>query len=258
MPAHVDLTQPIEDGMQTYPGDPAVSVTDHATHAADGYHVESLSCGSHTGTHIDAPRHTEPDGDPLSAFSLDRFVFDAVRVDCRDCDAREAITSDRLPTDDALADADMVVCWTGWDDHWNTDRYLDHPYVGPETAARCADHGLAVGIDARDGRVATKGWAEATDVIATDLARSYQDAGVAAIIYTDINRDGAMQGPNVDATAALANAVSIPVIASGGVSSLEDLIALRDCGAPLNGAISGRALYDGALDLEQALGALRG
>ena len=147
MPTHVDLTQPIEDGMQTYPGDPAVSVTDHATHAADGYHVESLSCGSHTGTHIDAPLHTEPDGDPLSVFSLDRFVFDAVRVDCRDCDAREAITSDRLPAGDALADADMVVCWTGWDDHWNTDRYLDHPYVAPETAARFADHGLAVGVD---------------------------------------------------------------------------------------------------------------
>ncbi|RJX42398.1 cyclase family protein [Halonotius aquaticus] len=148
MPDHVDLTHPIEDGMQTYPGDPAVSVTDHATHAADGYHVESLSCGSHTGTHIDAPLHTEPDGDPLSAFSLDRFVFDAVRVDCRDCTAREAITPERLPADDALADADMVVCWTGWDDHWNTDRYLDHPYIAPETAARCADHDLAVGVDA--------------------------------------------------------------------------------------------------------------
>jgi phosphoribosylformimino-5-aminoimidazole carboxamide ribotide isomerase len=115
---------------------------------------------------------------------------------------------------------------------------------------------VAVGIDARNGRVATKGWANETDIHVTDLARSFEDAGVAAIIYTDINRDGAMQGPNVDATAALANAVSIPVIASGGVSSLTDLIALRDCGAPLNGAISGRALYDGALDLKQALEAL--
>jgi phosphoribosylformimino-5-aminoimidazole carboxamide ribotide isomerase len=116
---------------------------------------------------------------------------------------------------------------------------------------------VAVGIDARNGRVATKGWANETDIHVTDLARSFEDAGVAAIIYTDINRDGAMQGPNVDATAALANEVSIPVIASGGVSSLTDLIALRDCGAPLNGAISGRALYDGALDLKQALEALR-
>lgn len=117
---------------------------------------------------------------------------------------------------------------------------------------------VAVGIDARDGRVATKGWAEETDVMVTDLARSFEDAGVAAIIYTDINRDGAMQGPNIPATAALAQAVSIPVIASGGVSSLADLIALRDCGAQLNGAISGRALYDGALDLRQALAELKG
>ncbi|WP_420558587.1 1-(5-phosphoribosyl)-5-[(5-phosphoribosylamino)methylideneamino]imidazole-4-carboxamide isomerase [Roseovarius sp.] len=120
-------------------------------------------------------------------------------------------------------------------------------------AAQAFPGQVAVGIDARNGRVATKGWAEETDVMVTDLARSFEDAGVAAIIYTDINRDGAMQGPNIEATADLANAVSIPVIASGGVSSLDDLIALRDCGAPLNGAISGRALYDGALDLKEAL-----
>jgi phosphoribosylformimino-5-aminoimidazole carboxamide ribotide isomerase len=114
---------------------------------------------------------------------------------------------------------------------------------------------VAVGIDARGGRVATRGWAEETDVQATDLARSFQDAGVAAIIYTDIDRDGAMQGPNVAATAALSRAVDIPVIASGGVSSLADLVALRDAGA-IAGAISGRALYDGALDLRAALAAL--
>jgi phosphoribosylformimino-5-aminoimidazole carboxamide ribotide isomerase len=124
-------------------------------------------------------------------------------------------------------------------------------------AARAFPGQVAVGIDARGGRVATKGWAEATDVDATDLARSFEDAGVAAIIYTDIERDGAMQGPNVAATAALARAVEIPVIASGGVSSMADLIALRDCGAPLDGAISGRALYDGALNLRAALAALR-
>ncbi|MDJ0629496.1 MAG: 1-(5-phosphoribosyl)-5-[(5-phosphoribosylamino)methylideneamino]imidazole-4-carboxamide isomerase [Rhodobacter sp.] len=120
-------------------------------------------------------------------------------------------------------------------------------------AARAFPGQVAVGVDARDGRVATRGWAEETDVDVTGLARSCEDAGVAAIIYTDINRDGAMQGPNVEATAALANAVSVPVIASGGVSSLADLVALRDCGAPLNGAISGRALYDGAIDLKEAL-----
>ena len=124
-------------------------------------------------------------------------------------------------------------------------------------AARAFPGQVAVGIDARDGMVATQGWAETTDVTATDLARSFEDAGVAAIIYTDINRDGAMQGPNVAATAALARAVEIPVIASGGVSSLADLIALRDCGTALDGAISGRALYDGKLDLRKALETLR-
>ncbi len=124
-------------------------------------------------------------------------------------------------------------------------------------AARAFPGQVAVGIDARGGKVATKGWAEETDVDATDLAKSFEDAGVAAIIYTDINRDGAMQGPNTQATADLARAVSIPVIASGGVSSLADLIALRDCGVALNGAISGRALYDGALDLAQALATLK-
>ncbi|AFO86928.1 MULTISPECIES: 1-(5-phosphoribosyl)-5-[(5-phosphoribosylamino)methylideneamino]imidazole-4-carboxamide isomerase [Phaeobacter] len=124
-------------------------------------------------------------------------------------------------------------------------------------AARAFPGKVAVGIDARNGRVATKGWAEETDVMVTDLAKSFEDAGVAAIIYTDILRDGAMKGPNVEATAALANAVSIPVIASGGVSSLADLQALKSCGAPLNGAISGRALYDGAIDLGEALKILK-
>ncbi|AUQ53609.1 1-(5-phosphoribosyl)-5-[(5-phosphoribosylamino)methylideneamino]imidazole-4-carboxamide isomerase [Phaeobacter inhibens] len=124
-------------------------------------------------------------------------------------------------------------------------------------AARAFPGKVAVGIDARNGRVATKGWAEETDVMVTDLAKSFEDAGVAAIIYTDILRDGAMKGPNVEATAALANAVNIPVIASGGVSSLADLQALKSCGAPLNGAISGRALYDGAIDLGEALKILK-
>jgi phosphoribosylformimino-5-aminoimidazole carboxamide ribotide isomerase len=133
---------------------------------------------------------------------------------------------------------------------------VENPDLVREAARAFPGH-VAVGIDARNGRVATKGWAEETDVMVTDLARSFEDAGVAAIIYTDINRDGAMQGPNVEATADLARAVSIPVIASGGVSSLDDLIALRDCGAGLNGAISGRALYDGAIDLKAALAALR-
>ena len=122
-------------------------------------------------------------------------------------------------------------------------------------AARAFPGRIAVGIDARNGFVATKGWATETTIQATDLARSFQDAGVAAIIYTDIDRDGAMQGPNIAATEALARAVAIPVIASGGVASLADLLALRDTGV-IAGAISGRALYDGAIDLGQALTAL--
>jgi len=100
--------------------------------------------------------------------------------------------------------------------------------------------------------VATKGWATETDVMVTDLAKSFEDAGVAAIIYTDIMRDGAMGGPNVEATEALARAVSIPVIASGGVSSLDDLKALKATNI-ISGAISGRALYDGEIELSEAL-----
>ncbi|SPH20713.1 1-(5-phosphoribosyl)-5-[(5-phosphoribosylamino)methylideneamino] imidazole-4-carboxamide isomerase [Ascidiaceihabitans donghaensis] len=124
-------------------------------------------------------------------------------------------------------------------------------------AARAYPGKVAVGIDARNGKVATKGWAEETDVMVTDLAKSFEDAGVSAIIYTDIMRDGAMGGPNIDATAQLARAVSIPVIASGGVSSLQDLTQLKDTGV-IAGAISGRALYDGAIDLNAALTALKG
>jgi phosphoribosylformimino-5-aminoimidazole carboxamide ribotide isomerase len=124
-------------------------------------------------------------------------------------------------------------------------------------AAAAAHPGrIAVGLDARGGRVATRGWAEATEIEATDLARRFEDAGIAAIVYTDIERDGAMAGPDVAATAALARTLDIPVIASGGVSSLADLIALRDAG-PVAGAITGRALYDGAIDLPQALAALK-
>jgi phosphoribosylformimino-5-aminoimidazole carboxamide ribotide isomerase len=125
-------------------------------------------------------------------------------------------------------------------------------------AAKAFPGRVAVGIDARKGMVAVEGWAEPTDITALELARRFEDAGVAAVIYTDIDRDGAMQGPNIAATAALANAVSIPVIASGGVSSMEDLRALKTCGAPLDGVISGRALYDGRIDVAEAVSVLAG
>jgi phosphoribosylformimino-5-aminoimidazole carboxamide ribotide isomerase len=118
---------------------------------------------------------------------------------------------------------------------------------------------IAVGIDARDGFVATEGWAETSTLAAADLARRFQDAGVAAIIYTDIARDGMLSGLNLEQTTALAENLGIPVIASGGVGSLEDLHALRQAAATapgLEGVIVGRALYDGRIDIGSALKAL--
>ena len=123
-------------------------------------------------------------------------------------------------------------------------------------AAREFPGKVSVGLDARNGFVATRGWAKETDIQVVDLAKQFEDAGIAAIIYTDILRDGAMKGPNIDATAALARAVNIPVIASGGVSSMDDLTALKATGV-ISGAISGRALYDGAIDLAAALALLK-
>jgi phosphoribosylformimino-5-aminoimidazole carboxamide ribotide isomerase len=123
-------------------------------------------------------------------------------------------------------------------------------------AARLFPGKIAVGLDAREGRVATRGWATETDVVVTDLAKQFEDDGIAAIIYTDINRDGAMGGPNIAATEALAQTVNIPVIASGGVSSMQDLHDLKASGI-ISGAISGRALYDRAIDLADALAALK-
>ena len=117
---------------------------------------------------------------------------------------------------------------------------------------------IVVGIDAKDGRVAVEGWLEASDVEARDLARAFEDAGVAAIVYTDIARDGMLTGPNLEATVALARAVSIPVIVSGGVASTDDLVAAaRHTGDGIAGAIVGRALYTGAIDLEAAIARVR-
>lgn len=118
---------------------------------------------------------------------------------------------------------------------------------------------VAVGIDARDGFVAVDGWAEVSRMKALDLARAFEDAGVAAIIYTDISRDGAMAGPNVAATLALADAVSTPVVLSGGVSSMADLETIKAAaGGKLEGVISGRAVYDGRIDPAAAVRLLEG
>jgi phosphoribosylformimino-5-aminoimidazole carboxamide ribotide isomerase len=121
-------------------------------------------------------------------------------------------------------------------------------------AARDFPGCIAVGIDARDGKVAIEGWAETSEMTALDLARRFEDAGVAAIIHTDIARDGLLEGLNLDATVELADAVSVPVIASGGLASIDDIKRLVEpaC-AKLDGAIAGRALYDGRLDTAEAL-----
>jgi phosphoribosylformimino-5-aminoimidazole carboxamide ribotide isomerase len=125
------------------------------------------------------------------------------------------------------------------------------------SAARENPGRIAVGIDARGGKVAVEGWIETSDMKAIDLARLFEDAGVAAIIYTDIDRDGVLAGVNWEATIALAEAISIPIIASGGLASMDDIRRmLRPDAAKLEGAISGRALYDGRIDPKEALALL--
>jgi phosphoribosylformimino-5-aminoimidazole carboxamide ribotide isomerase len=131
-------------------------------------------------------------------------------------------------------------------------------------ACRAHPGRIVVGIDARDGKVAVEGWAETSEIAARDLALRFEDAGVAAIVYTDIERDGALGGVNAEATAALAAALTTPVIASGGVASLDDLRRLKALSAPsigtggIAGVICGRALYDGRIAPREALALLRG
>jgi phosphoribosylformimino-5-aminoimidazole carboxamide ribotide isomerase len=125
-------------------------------------------------------------------------------------------------------------------------------------AARKFPGRVAVGLDARDGKVAVEGWAETSQLLVADIARRFEDAGVAAIIFTDIARDGLLKGLNMEATIALADSVSIPVIASGGLASIDDVKAmLAPRAAKLAGAIAGRALYDGRLDPMEALSLIR-
>ena len=116
---------------------------------------------------------------------------------------------------------------------------------------------IVVGIDAKDGFVAVEGWAETSSLTPLDLARQFEDAGVAAIVYTDISRDGVMEGPNIEATVALAGAISVPVIASGGVSSMDDLKNLKEKAKDkLEGVIAGRAVYDKRIDPKYAVALL--
>jgi phosphoribosylformimino-5-aminoimidazole carboxamide ribotide isomerase len=131
------------------------------------------------------------------------------------------------------------------------------PALVKEAARKFPDR-VAVGLDARDGKVAVDGWAETSQLGALEIAKRFEDAGVAAIIYTDIARDGLLKGLNLDATIALADAISIPVVASGGLASIEDVKKLLEPRAQkLEGAIAGRALYDGRLDATEALRMVR-
>ena len=127
-----------------------------------------------------------------------------------------------------------------------------------KAAARAYPGRIAVGLDARDGKIAVEGWSKTSALSALDVARRFEDAGVAAIVYTDVNRDGMLKGLNLDATIALAEQIALPVIASGGLASLADVQALLEPRAQkLEGAIAGRALYDGRLDPAATLSLLR-
>lgn len=130
---------------------------------------------------------------------------------------------------------------------------LTNPDIVKQACAAFPGH-IAVGIDAKNGYVATQGWADVSDVSAEDLALSFQDAGVSAIIHTDIARDGAMQGPNIEASCALAEGIDIPVIISGGVSNMGDLQAIKELGNHrIDGVIAGRAIYDGVINVANAI-----
>jgi kynurenine formamidase len=146
-----DLTRPITDGMPGYPGDPPVELREYASVDADGFRATELRLTTHAGTHVDAPAHTEARGEPIDAYPVEQFRFDAVRLDLDVDGPREPITTDRLraalPGGDR-PDADMLVLDTGWADHWGDGRYADHPYLAPAAAEWVADAGYHVGLDA--------------------------------------------------------------------------------------------------------------
>lgn len=145
-PTYHDLSHAIESGMTTFPGDPAVDVSPAATIDDDGFSVHELVCGTHSGTHIDAPSHTEPDGATLGEKAIGEYVFEARLVDVTPCEPREAIGIDQLPT---IPEAvDLLVVETGWDEHWNTETYVDHPYLTPAAARRLRAAECGVALDA--------------------------------------------------------------------------------------------------------------
>jgi len=170
-----DLTRPLADGMPGYPGDPPVELREYASVDADGFRATELRLTTHSGTHVDAPAHTEPDGRSIDAFPPDAFRFDAVVLTLPVDAPREPITRDTLrdALDEAapgLADAaEMLVLDTGWADHWGADRYHDHPYLTGDAAGWLAAAGFHVGLDA-----------PSVDPTPTDRARPDEPAGLPA------------------------------------------------------------------------------
>lgn len=141
-----DLSHRLETGVQTYPGDPSVAVEPHTVYEDDGHRVSALELGTHSGTHVDAPSHTEADGKTLGEFPLETFRFDAHVVDLRELGPRAAVGVDPLP--EPTDGDDLLVLHTGRDDDWGTAAYLDHPYLTEAAAEWCVDHGYHVATDA--------------------------------------------------------------------------------------------------------------
>ena len=138
-----DLTHSIQTGMTAYAEDPPVELRTHATHERDGYRVTAVSFGSHAGTHVDAPAHTEPEGATIETFPPDRFSFDARLVDCRPLDEHGQVGIDALPD----VDCELLIVRTGWDRYWGTDRYWAHPSLTPAAATWCAERGYDLAFD---------------------------------------------------------------------------------------------------------------
>ena len=134
--------------MPTYPGDPEVTLAPDATHEADGYATSELRTGTHAGTHVDAARHTLPDGETIDEQAVGRFAFEARLVDLRPLEPREAIEPEALPgPSDVDAEVDLLVLRTGWASRWGSDRYRDHPHLTPAAAERCRAAGAGIGLD---------------------------------------------------------------------------------------------------------------
>jgi len=145
-----DLSRPVETGMPTYPGDPAVSVSPAATHDEDGYAVRRIEAGTHAGTHVDAPSHTLADGASIDEVDAGAFAMDALLVDAHPLEPRAAIGPETLPdpADARAGEADVLVVRTGWGPHWGTDRYRDHPHLTVAAAERCRELDCGVALDA--------------------------------------------------------------------------------------------------------------